>query len=157
MRNHQSDDGSFRYKPSTKNGSMLTGAGILCHQQWGTGGDEQVHAGVDWLEKNASFKWAPDKLYHHYYIGQAMFEYGGVKWIQYNQSFRDTVLSKQNPDGAFAEGKKPSSAKKKGIPKYGEVDRSMKRSYTWKDHYQTCLATLMLEVYYRYLPATNER
>jgi hypothetical protein len=155
---HQSEDGSYRYKPGSKNGEFLTGAGVLCHQQWGSGNSEQAATGVNWIDQNAQFEWSPSKLYHHYYMGQAMFEYGGVKWIQYNQSFRDTIIAHQNEEGAFAKGQKKGKDKNKGIRKYQEHGGNrLKYSYSWKDHYHSCLATLKLEVYFRYLPGTNDR
>ena len=139
---------------------------MLCHQQWGSGRSEEATRGVEWIDKNVKFTWSPSKLYHHYYMAQAMFEYGGVRWIRYNRSFRDTMLERQNEDGSFAEGsdKKSSQKRGSGIRKHGEGIKQhgddryvMKRNYSWKDHYHNCLSTLMLEVYFRYLPGTNER
>ena len=123
VRKHQTGDGSYRYKPNSKQGELLTGAGVLCHQQWGTGSGTEAEQGVNWIGENVTFEWTTKNLYHHYYMGQAMFEYGGVKWIQYNKSFRDVVIENQNEEGAFAKGVEPKKPLKRGIRKHGDKVR----------------------------------
>jgi hypothetical protein len=64
-----------------------------------------------------------------------MINHGGKEWDDYNLLFRDKLLKAQNADGSWNQG---------GI-KHGPVNV----------HMATCLATLMLEVYYRFLPGTG--
>ena len=88
------------------------------------------------MDKHNSFdfkKYA--NLYDHYYTSQAMINLGGKSWKGYNQLFRDELIKNQAKDGSWGDpaGNHHSAGKT----------------------YNTCLATLMLEVYYRYLPGTG--
>jgi len=93
---------------------------------------------------------SPDcDLYGHYYASQVMINAGGEEWRSYNAKFLAPLLSAQNPDGTF-----------KKVNNGGPVTASA--AYWQNDkhiatHYRTCLATLMLETYYRFLPATGRR
>ena len=72
-----------------------------------------------------------------------MMNRGGDQWKKYNEMFRDQILNNQNPDGSWKEpggGKKPNAAG---------------GTYVSNVHYRNCLCTLMLEVYYRFLPGTG--
>ena len=53
----------------------------------------------------------------------------------YNKMFRDELLKAQKPDGSWDKGAGGN---------HGAIN----------DHMGTCLATLMLEVYYRFLPGS---
>ena len=64
-----------------------------------------------------------------------MINYGGNDWKKYNKLFRDELLKNQKEDGSWSQT---------GIP-HGPVNT----------HMATCLATFMLEVYYRFLPGTG--
>jgi len=137
------DSGGFSYTGSA-NGTgkywNLTGAGMLCLQMWDKGSAGSVRAGGKYLRKNSKFKYA-DKdhgsdLYSHYYESQAMMNRGGEDWKIYNKNFRDEILAAQDANGSF---------KLHGNPKH----------HTNSKHYRTCLCTLMLEVYYRFLPSTG--
>ena len=66
-----------------------------------------------------------------------MINYGGRFWQEYNELFRDGTLAAQNEDGSWP------------IP--GNSGHGLGNV-----HYVTCLATLMLEVYYRFLPGTAQ-
>jgi hypothetical protein len=61
-----------------------------------------------------------------------MMNSGGSEWQKYNALFREQLLSNQNDNGSW--------------PKPGAGG---------SDHYSSCLSTLMLEVYYRFLPGTG--
>lgn len=80
-------------------------------------------------------------LYMHYYCVQAAMNRGGDVWTSYNKAFRDAVLSGQNADGSF---------RKNDV---GYVSGMSNKS---ENIYRQCLATLMLETYYRFLPGTGE-
>ncbi len=64
-----------------------------------------------------------------------MINYGGSSWKKYNRLFRDELLDHQEKDGTWI-----SKA-----TKHGNL------------HMNTCLATFMLEVYYRFLPGTGAK
>jgi hypothetical protein len=72
---------------------------------------------------------------------------GGDQWTQYNQMFSDQILLNQGNNGAW---KKPG-----GGTKINAVGALYANNTPEGIHYRTCLCTLMLEVYYRYLPATH--
>ena len=72
-------------------------------------------------------------MYGLYYVTQAKFQEGGATWDAWNKQFATTLINNQFEDGHWTGGDHGSAA--------GSVEV-----------YTTCLSTLMLEVYYRYLP-----
>ena len=66
-----------------------------------------------------------------------MINHGGDEWRQYNELVRDELLKNQREDGSWPNPGGPGN----------HTDPV----------YATTLATLMLEVYYRYLPATGAK
>jgi hypothetical protein len=138
----QSDEGGFGYgldqRPAGGTGHFtLAGAGTLCFQQHKGASNSNARNGVDYIEENSSFSFGGGdaNLYEHYYSSQAMINNGGAAWEKYNQMFRDELLEAQNKDGSF--------------PLQGSMLRRQDIVYS------TALATLMLEVYYRFLPGTG--
>ncbi|MDA7890705.1 hypothetical protein N9A73_01980, partial [Akkermansiaceae bacterium] len=93
--------------------------------------------GIGHIAKNSRFNFKKNaNFYEHYYVSQAAINEGGAFWKSYNKMFRDQVVKNQGQDGSWPNppGNKHSA---------GTV-------------YNTALATLMLEVYYRYLPGTGK-
>jgi hypothetical protein len=72
----------------------------------------------------------------HYYASQAMINAGGAAWTKYNKKTMENLANSQLPDGSW--------------PLPGHTKHSMGST-----HYATCLATLMMEVYYRFLPSSE--
>ena len=66
-----------------------------------------------------------------------MINRGGADWKFYNDLFRDELLTNQNEDGSWKRAKKIH---------HGSINQ----------HMTTCLATFMLEVYYRFLPSSEK-
>lgn len=128
----------------------MTGAGTLCLQLLGKPDCPEVRSGLKWMNdsQNPIFNvvWGkpavteggkePDRskkvpVYAWYYITQAKFQKGGKDWQEWNPKFSTTVIRNQIVEG------------KLGHWEGGD----------WgNDVYTTALCTLMLEVYYRYLP-----
>ncbi len=133
----QGRDGAIGYRGDPNRSPGLTGGGVLAFQMWDRGSSSHARKGVKWIAENAEFEWGQESsnLYYHYYHAQAMINHGGKEWDDYNLLFRDKLLKAQNADGSWNQG---------GI-KHGPVNV----------HMATCLATLMLEVYYRFLPGTG--
>jgi hypothetical protein len=132
----QGESGGFGYKSRGGEGyQKLTGVGVLCLQMWDKESSKEVRKGSDHIIKLTKLKWGtPDcNLYAHYYEAQAMMNRGGKDWQKYNALMRDEVLKNQKPDGTWSGGD----------AKYGPI-------------YDTTLCTLMLEVYYRFLPGTGK-
>lgn len=146
--------GGFGYcGPGNAGGKKLTGAGVLCLQFLGASKSKECQGGLRGLTK-ATCSWekqdAGSPLYYWYYISQAKFHEGGNTWKSWNAQFSPTLMRNQ-----------------KIVPKEqsGYVDHEGKAHATgsWlspapKEHngsnkvMDTILCTLMLEVYYRYLP-----
>ncbi len=122
--------------------NVMTGVGVLCMQLAGHAVDAEARAGIDALQ-NLHFRWTPGAagargvgkwpLYGWYYVTQARFHQGGKSWVTWNKEYAVPLVSMQNKDGSWCPP--PGSAE----TAYGPV-------------YATTLSTLMLEVYYRFLP-----
>lgn len=125
--------------PATKGGRpSMTGVGTLCLQMLGKPGAPQVRLGLKALQK-AELDWPVSGkagVYAGYYITQAKFQSGDkADWLRWNQQMQKQLLARQNPDGHWEQG-----------------------DYDNGSHvYTTTLCTLMLEVYYRYLPTYAKR
>lgn len=117
--------------------TSMTGVGTLCLQMLGRPNTPQVRGGLRALQK-AELDWPENGkggVYGGYYITQAKF-WGGDKidWPNWNRQMQQKLILRQKSDGHWAQG-----------------------DYDNGSHvYTTTLCTLMLEVYYRYLP-TNAR
>ena len=141
----QNESGGFGYMgpgDGQRNGYFtLTGVGVLCHQMWGKGGKAEVRKGLKYLTKNTRFDYTGEccDLYGHYYESQAMMHQGGEDWKKYNDLFRDQLLNNQDSDGSWK------------VPGGGKTIRAAGSEYVGDKVYRTCLCTLMLEVYYRFL------
>ena len=146
-------DGLFSYQENGKEPRpSLVGVGVLSLQMCGSGSDSAARKGLDWMLKNTNkpFNWRANNtssnLYQHYYGVQAAMNRGGDVWTAYNRAFRDATLGAQASDGSFAPN---------GFPGPGGLVNSNGGTINDKI-YRQCLATLMLEVYYRFLPGTGE-
>ena len=146
-------DGLFSYQENGREPrASLVGVGVLSLQMCGSGSDSTARRGLDWMLKNTNqpFNWKANNtssnLYQHYYGVQAAMNRGGDVWKAYNRAFRDSTLGAQASDGSFAPN---------GFPGPGGLVNTNGGSINDKI-YRQCLATLMLEVYYRFLPGTGE-
>lgn len=144
------NDGGFAYAHANEKGHAegyrtMTGAGVLSLQMWDKGAQSSARNGIKYILKNTKFDYngVYCDLYGHYYEAQAMINKGGADWKQYNALFRDELLKNQAADGSW---KKPGGGKKV---------RAVASSWVTNTHYRTALCTLMLEVYYRFLPGTG--
>jgi hypothetical protein len=134
-------DGLYRYRISDGQAGRLslTGVGVLCGRMLGetmANEDKSLDAILAYQPKQ--FRSAD--LYALYYHSQACFQKGGKTWKKYNDAQQQLVIDSQEKDGSW-----PVAAGHIGA---AQADAKI---------YHTCLCTLMLEVYYRYLPATDTR
>ena len=132
-------------------GTTLAAVGALCFQIWKSSAAKVARKAVRFMDKEMKFDWnTPDSdLYGHYYAVQCMINNGGPEWERYNKLFRDQVLDNQNKDGSYKNVG--------GGAKINAVAGSFAGGSAFSAHYRTCLATLMLESYYRFLPATGQK
>ncbi|MBI4577031.1 MAG: prenyltransferase [Planctomycetes bacterium] len=119
------------YRPS-RTSFALTGAGVTALYGAGEYDSREIRGGLQFLDNPRNHPHPSemhrtfDYYYGHYYASQAMFQAGGRYWRRYWPRLRDDIVSGQRPDGS------------------------------WKDlvgpHYATAMATLILQIPYRYLP-----
>ena len=135
----QGREGGFGYR-SPGDRHSLTGVGLLSLQFLGSGRGSRMQRGFDYYFAGGPFDYftANCDLYSWYYFTQAAFNDGDENWQKWNGIYRDQLLQNQDKTGRFqSEGS-------------GKTSRSQD-----PEIYRVCLCTLMLEVYYRYLPATG--
>ena len=149
----QASDGGFGYTGTqpvgNANNASLTGVGMLSYQIWGKGSAAPVRKGAKYAAARMRFDWETEDcdLYAHYYLSQAMFQRGGKEWEDYQPMILESLMNHQAEDGSWpvpGGGSKPKAA--------GAL---FANNTADGRHYRTVLAALMLEVYYRYLPATR--
>ncbi len=125
----------------------MSGGGLLCMQMFGGGNSGPARRVSEYIEGNSKFKFNTihSDLYGQYYEVQAMLNRGGKAWERHNAMFRDELLNNQNDNGSW---KAPNNGNKKGII-------AASPEFVENEHYRTALCTLMLEVYFRFLPGTG--
>jgi hypothetical protein len=115
-------------KPST------TSIGLLCRMYSGWGRENPaLQRGIDYLGQ-----WGPSKsdLYYDYYATQVMNHFGGPKWNRWNTAMRDYLVETQDSEG-LENGS------------WYFPDRNGDKGGRL---YNTAMAVMILEVYYRYMP-----
>jgi len=141
--------GGFGYTgPGRAHG--LTGVGVLCMQLLGAANKAETKLGLSAMA-DATFNWEPkgkmNKNYYWYYITQAKFHDGGETWKSWNNIFAPTLVKNQTIIKNGIEGPKGK------MVDIGWWDMPKELSgHTDGPVMNTALATLQLEVYYRYLP-----
>jgi hypothetical protein len=131
--------GSFRYQPQMNSRSSwpLTAAGLVTLFGAGVYLGEDIEEGLEYLAKEQaqfSYLWGQQKRGHyfywygHYYAVQAMFIAGGDRWESYFASVREQLLRLQLATGAWENATGPGP------------------------NFATAVATLVLQIPYRYLP-----
>jgi hypothetical protein len=142
--------GGFGYDGPAISG--LTGAGTLCMQLLGAAKEKEVKSSIETM-KNWTFEWNAathgGTIYYAYYSTQAKFHEGGDQWSAWNKQFSPALVKNQTVIPKAIEDAKGKTvdigywdSDASGHADGGEGKRVM----------TTCLCTLMLEVYYRYLP-----
>ena len=151
VRNSQAENGAFGYRG--KNGARygMTGVAGLALIIGGNDKGQEIRRGTDfikeeWKRRRLPFEYdSPEaELYGAYYVNQVAFMRGGKMWRDWNKALQEELLPNQNEDGSYKEEGGFMSAHGSGAAG-GDADI-----------YRTALCTLMLEVYYRYLPATEK-
>jgi hypothetical protein len=132
----QGPNGAVGYRNNPAQSPGLTGGAMLAFQMWDKGNAKEVRKGMKYIMENTKFEWgAPSSnLYYSYYNAQATMNEGGNDWKKYNEMFREPLLKAQASNGSWSQ-----------TMQHGPIN----------PHMATCLATLMLEVYYRFLPGTG--
>jgi hypothetical protein len=144
MQKNSHAQGGFGYTGPGRGG--LTGVGVLSMQLLGAGGKGEARRGLQYLAQEATFNWrepwGKSPMYYWYYTTQAKFHAGGSTWEQWNSRFaRELVRNQAVKKSASRDGKD-----------VGYWDSPGEKEHSDGRVQDTCLSTLQLEVYYRYLP-----
>ena len=138
-------NGSFGYRQPGGNYN-LTGVGVLSKLYWEGHADTMVRAGLKNIMEGPPVQYGAKtaNLYAWYYHTQACFMAGSDYWTKWNRLFQDEISGHQDPEGFWPPtgGVEPGGLNAAATPE-GQI-------------YRTCLCTLMLEVFYRYLPTGKD-
>lgn len=131
------DGSSFGYRKSGDRPTLsaMTACGLLCKMYLGIPKD---HPGLV-IASQAFAKRGPDPkdIYYNYYATQVMKQVGGSLWIEWDEKMKKDLLGTQETAGHVAGS---------------WFNKSVKHAEAGGRLYQTTMSTMMLEVYYRYLP-----
>ena len=115
---------------------VMTAEALFCRQMLGAAPDSPAtREAVGFIGRNPPSVARTD-FYYWYYGTLAMHQHGGAPWRQWNSMIRDLLISEQLTSGEFAGSWDPNDT-------WGRYGGRL---------YSTTLATLTLEVYYRFLP-----
>jgi hypothetical protein len=134
-------EGRYGYETTKKAyEASVTSMALLSRMYLGWGRDDgDLRAGVALLDKRGPY----DNLYYCYFATQVMRNWGGQEWERWNGRLRDDLVAWQEQTGD-AQGS------------WAPRDRS-DYSISGGRLLITSLATLTLEVYYRYQPLLPEQ
>ncbi len=117
-------------------GEATTAIGLLCRMYLGWKRDNPaLERGVRMLSKRGP---SPSNMYYNYYATQVMRHWEGEPWENWNRQMRDQLVHSQAKQGH-----------EKGSWFTGSGDLG---AVTGGRLYCTTMATMILEVYYRYMP-----
>ncbi len=138
-------DGGARYKympTEPRQTETTTAIGLLCRMYTGWQRDRPaLSRGVGYLDT-----WGPSQtnMYYNYYATQVLHHWEGPRWQTWNRRMRDYLVATQaRPDGQSGDGHLHEAGSWYFHDNYGDAGGRL---------YNTALAILTLEVYYRYLP-----
>jgi hypothetical protein len=136
----KSRGGEFKYRYRTnKPSDSMTAIGNLIQQFRGRSREAtSIAMAVEYLSKKGP---SENDLYFNYYATQLIFHHGGPPWNAWNKQMRDYLVKTQ-----VSEGHSMGSWWFDGNQYNDEGGRI----------YATCMACMILEVYYRYLPIYSQ-
>jgi hypothetical protein len=139
-------NGSFGYRKSGDRDYSLTGVGVLAKLMWLGRPDASVRDGlVNIQSRELKYDGAGCNLYAWYYDTQACYQAQGDSWDWWKERFQEQLTARQSPDGSWL----PTGG-------WGEAFRDGNQAGGDGALYRTTLCCLMLEVFYRYLPTSQE-
>ena len=149
----ETDGSSYGYTdpPRGRRGKKSqTSIGLLCRMYMGWKKDTPgLKRGVERLDDAGPERLKGKKttvdMYYNYYATQVMKQYGGDAWTNWNPKMRDYLVNSQSK-----EGNKTGSW---FFPSSDGANSSVKGGRL----YNTALACMTLEVYYRYLPIYTDK
>jgi hypothetical protein len=131
--------GLYRYMAGREPTTIMTSVGLLCSQYLGAQrGDPGLAEGVAFLMANPP-EHRTRNLYYWYYATQVLHNLPGPEWDVWNRKMRRALIETQAREGCARGSWDPMNPPEMYTSSAGRV-------------MITSLATLTLEVYYRYLP-----
>jgi hypothetical protein len=131
--------GLAAYQPTEQATPPMTAEALACRVFLGESTDSPtLREAADYLMQYPP-QWHRENLYYWYYGTVATFQMGGDYWSRWNNSLRDILIEHQARDGHAAGSWDPNPT----VDTWGKEGGRV---------YSTALATLCLEVYYRFLP-----
>ncbi len=136
----QADGGATYGYTGPGAGEATTAVGLLCRMHLGwKPGDAGLDEGMKWLAARGP---SPNNYYYNYYATQAMYQYSSADdemWDQWNAKMRDKLVNSQFRGAGHLDGSWYTDQGDHGCKVGGRL-------------YCTAMATMILEVYYRYMP-----
>ncbi|WP_437229153.1 prenyltransferase/squalene oxidase repeat-containing protein [Planctomicrobium sp. SH661] len=124
------------YRSKEAASAAMTAEALYCRQMLGIADDTQANQeAIQMMLANVPRRTTLN-FYYWYYGTLAMHQHGGPEWEKWNANVRDLLISEQRLTGPLAGSWDPRDI-------WGGYGGRM---------YATAIATLSLEVYYRYLP-----
>ena len=128
------DSGQYRYTQGSSATPCMTAVGLLCRMCLGWSHDNShLQRGLGYL---VTVGVSPIDMYQNYYAAMALHHVGGPEWKSWNTQMREQLIQTQMKSG-------PAAGSWSVTDPHGQAAGQI---------YQTALAVLTLEVYYRYLP-----
>ncbi len=136
------ENGAFYGYSGPGKGKATTSIGLLCRMYLGWDHEHpSLSEGVNYLSTEGPSKAGSVDMYYNYYATQVMRHYGGEPWEKWNEEMRDWLVSQQATRG--------------------DMEGSWYFEYPWSQRggrlYNTALACMVLEVYYRHLPIYRDK
>jgi len=128
------NNGGFGYQPGSSPGTARTGIGVLLLQLLGKGDREKVKQGGNYIKHNPPRHPGNYFFYGTYYCAQAMFQFGGADWKDYEREMTKDLLRLQIKSPGEEYG---------SWPQHGASGGKV---------FATATALLALEINWRYLP-----
>jgi len=142
-------NGGFGYTSPGRAG--LSAVGTLCLQLMGASNAPEVAKTLElmdtWTLSWDNGKPGPSPQYYFYYATQSMFHAGGSRWKRWNEIMQPEYLKAQKILTKNESGYVDQNGQPQEIGWWENSDASTDRPVM-----DTALATLQMEVYYRYLP-----
>ncbi len=133
----RSRPGLYAYQPGQRPTPSMTAEGMFAQLLLGLRPDHRrMRDSVDFILQHLP-NWDSDpRTYFWYYASLALFQHQGKEWETWNKALTEELTKHQRKDGRAAGSWDP-------VDEWSKIGGRV---------YQTALCTLMLEVYYRYLP-----
>jgi hypothetical protein len=137
----QTEEGARYGYTSAGSQPTMTAIGLLCRMYLGW--QKENPALRQGIEDLAARGPSTNDLYYAYYATQVMRQWGGPAWQKWNDGMRDPLIALQS-----AQGHETGS---------WFIDKGEVGSRVGGRLYCTCLAAMILEVYYRHMPLYSRR